>query len=240
MWIKIPITYELIYANRVPVTVEFKTTNSDGTLYPQFEYLKWDSTAINITLEPTLTVEEAEKAFMLMFRYQFDTNKIYTDEIIQKLNGIVHFKIYTEGLDTTDINYFEEWGDAQFVTTKFKIRLASKTSVVAQSYADNETVSYKPTFSTTTIFELKTAHDSTIANFSMGANSTKSLNRTNTYKNIPITCSVSSSLSCSISDGKTLDNSSDLWITSQVGYIKQIKNFMSQGIYRNILNYYMN
>jgi hypothetical protein len=105
MVLSIPVKYELIYLQNVPIVVELDATG------PIFEYLEWDTTSYSLSLEPTLQLNETgnlNKWFTLYYRYRFKQGMNYTDDIIQSLNGIIHLSITTEGIDTTDVNYFQE------------------------------------------------------------------------------------------------------------------------------------
>jgi len=153
-----------------------------------------------------------------MFRYKFDRNGIYTDDVIQRLNGVIRASIYSTNLDETDVNYFNEYIDVHFITTRFKIRKKSTTPIQAQIYSEKEVVEFKPPFTTTSSFNIYTRHEynsdssnAEFCNFGMGftspktINKTKLINRTITIKGIPITIDVKADEAFSVTDTKIAD-----------------------------------
>lgn len=175
---------------------------------------------MRLTIPPTLDLSNSQfgKSFMIMFRYKFDKDVIYTDEIIQKLNGVVHASIENDStLDSTDTNYFKEWVEFQFITTRFMIRPKSDTPISTVVYQEKEKVAFTPPFSSAKIFRARTAHelkmDSTAqlsggCNFNIGVasellNMVKNvkINKTNTVKGLPVTIKLASGISYGTSEG---------------------------------------
>lgn len=188
-------------------------------------------------------------------RYKFDRNVLYTDSLIQQLNGMLHVKLTNTGVDATDDNYFAEYLNVQFVTTRFKLRKSSHTPVAAQAYTEKDEVSFIPSFSTVSMFSVYTApeYDSTLSkpcNFGVGlckaTDMTVKKNRTTTVKSIPITIDAVGSYGITVADGKSIDTAKSkdgtnvmVWVSPIVGAIKQIENFTRDGIYRIVINKFM-
>lgn len=257
MQIKIPIDYELIYSRDVAISVQLASLDATGGLLPQFNYLIQDGTVSSLIISPTLTVvnNEVKKTFVVMFRYKFDRNGIYTDDVIQRLNGVLRANIYTSNLDSTDVNYFNEYIDVHFITTRFKIRQSSTTPIQAQAYGEKEVVEFKPPFSSKASFNIYTKHEykedhtdeEGFCNFGIGASGgrdiegEKLINRTITIKGIPITIDVNFDEGMSVTDTKISDASlmkkeADVvtQYTPVIGYIKQAENFMKDEIWKAI------
>lgn len=261
MWVQIPVDYELIYSKNVPLTIEIDTTDATGQQCSQFQYLDWDITKQEITLAPTLSITDQNKigqTFMFMFRYKFNNEQVYTDEIIQKMNGLLHVRLYPTDVDTTDDNWFEEFTQVQFVTTRFKLRTSSHEPVAAKSYREQETVEFKPTFSTQNTFSVVPSHqyiaDNTyfggqMANFTIGgdkpgATEKPLVNRTCTIKSIPITVDYQTREYFEAGGKKVYDKVGDgtvnmRWVSPQIGYVKEMENFAKDGILRSIDNAFM-
>lgn len=209
---------------------------------------------MNMTIPPTLdlTTGQFGKNFMVMFRYKFDENAVYTDEVIQKMNGIIHASISSDAsIDVTDANYFKEFMDMHFVTTRFKLRPTSHTPINTASYSELDKVTFVPPFSTQSIFSMYTVHeyrgDSTGetggCNFSASIGDSMdiarrvSINRVNTIKGVPVTIKMSTPISFGVTEMKIANTQAAKagtsvisWQSSIVGYVKQMDNFARDNI----------
>lgn len=245
----------MIYSKDVQVTVELETQASDGSLKPQFEHLIWDSTKFNITIPPTLTIvnNQLSKTFVVMMRYKFDRNSIYTDSIIQELNCAIIANIHSnkvDASDTTDENYFKEYITIPFVTTRFKLRQKTTAPIQAQQYQEKEVIKIVPQFSKKSIFNLYSVHeykmlDETVhgatsgsCNFTASHEAAKTIARKKeinfltTVKGIPTTISIEGSQNFTVYDNQFTDTvaakSGDdvrTWVSPTIGYVKQMNNF---------------